>query len=48
MFSTFLFKILKETDHSKGFGVYGRDIKIDVEEIGCEGVDWIHLARGRH
>jgi len=30
---------LQDTD------VDGNNIKIDVKETGCEGVDWIHLAR---
>jgi hypothetical protein len=23
------------------------NIKIDLKEIGCEGVDWIHLAQDK-
>lgn len=38
---------LKERDD---FGALRRrlqdSIKIDLKEIGCEGVDWIHFAQG--
>jgi hypothetical protein len=25
-----------------------KDVKLDIREIGCEGVDWIHLAQDRN
>jgi hypothetical protein len=24
-------------------GIYENDTRMDLKEIGCEGVDWIHL-----
>jgi hypothetical protein len=29
-------------------GVDGDNIKLDLKEIGGEGVDWIHLAQDRY
>jgi hypothetical protein len=38
----------KENDHFEDFDVDGYDnTEVNVEEIRCEGVDWIHLAQGR-
>jgi hypothetical protein len=37
---------LKGRDHLKDLGIDGRIIKkMDVRELGWEGVDWIHLAQ---
>jgi hypothetical protein len=33
-------------DYSEDVGVGGH-IKMDLREIGLEGVDWIHLAQDR-
>jgi hypothetical protein len=43
------YKILKakseERDHAENVGIGGRsNIKTAVKEVGCEDVDWIHLA----
>jgi hypothetical protein len=38
----FYLKNLKGRDHLEG------NIKIDLKEMGCEGVDWIHLTRHRN
>jgi len=43
MYTKFWPKNLKERDHSKDLGVYGRII-IYFKDIIREGVDWIHLA----
>ena len=36
---------LKERDHLEDPGVDGR---MDLQEVGCEVIDWIDLAQGRH
>ena len=28
-------------------GVDGKKIKLDLQEVGCEGLDWIELAQDR-
>ena len=28
-------------------GIDGDNIKIDLQELGCEGMDWIELAQDR-
>jgi hypothetical protein len=43
MLAKFWFGSLKMTDHSEDLGLHGR-IKMDLKEIGREGVDWIRLA----
>jgi hypothetical protein len=39
--------LVREPDEKGTLGRYGRrwdaTVKIDVKEIGCEGVNWIHL-----
>jgi hypothetical protein len=34
--------------HSEGLGLWEDNIKIDLKEIGCEGLDWIELAQVRY
>jgi hypothetical protein len=36
MYTEFLLKILKGSDHSRDLGIDGR---INICEIGCEGID---------
>jgi hypothetical protein len=39
---------LKEGDHSRDPGMRWEDnIKMDLQEVGCGGVDWIALAQDR-
>jgi len=40
---------LRERDHWRDPNVHGRiiNIKMDLQEIGCVGMDWIELARDR-
>jgi len=39
---------LKERDDLGDLGVDGRNnIKMDIQEVGCGGVDWIELAQDR-
>jgi hypothetical protein len=40
---------LKERDHSENIDIDVKigSIKMDLMEIGWEGVDWIHLAQDR-
>jgi hypothetical protein len=43
--TSFWWKNLKERDHLKVQGVDG--LKLDLREIGWEGVVWIHLAHDK-
>jgi len=36
---------LSVRDHFKDVGVGGSIIKMDLEEVKCEAVGWIHLAQ---
>jgi hypothetical protein len=46
MHTEFLWRNLKEIEHLEVLGVNGRLIlKIDLKAIGCDGVDWIYLAK---
>ena len=38
---------LRATDHLGDKGVDGNNIKMDLQEVGCEGMDWIELAQDR-
>jgi len=38
---------LKGRDNSEELGMDGKYIRMDVGEIGWEGVDWIHVAQNR-
>jgi hypothetical protein len=39
---------LRERDHLQDPGLDGRIIiKMDLEEVGCGGMDWIELAQNR-
>ena len=38
---------LRERDHLKDPGVEGDNIKMDLQELGCGGMDWIDLAQDR-
>jgi len=36
------------TDHLEDLGADGRiNTKMDLQEVGCGGMDWIYLARDR-
>ena len=41
---------LKERDHLEDSGIDGRIInnKMNLQEVGCEGMDWIELAQDRN
>jgi hypothetical protein len=44
----FWWRRLKERDHLEGRGIdREHGIKVDLREIGWEGVEWIHLAQDR-
>jgi len=48
MHTKFWSKNLKESDHSEDLGTDWEDnIRMDLKEVGWEGVDWIHLAQKR-
>jgi len=39
---------LRERDHLEDLGVEGSIIiKMDLQEVGCGGMDWIELAQDR-
>jgi hypothetical protein len=38
---------LKERDYSDEPGADGGNIKMQHQEVGCEGMDWIDLAQDR-
>jgi hypothetical protein len=38
---------LEERDHTEGLGVWDDNFKMNLGEIGLEGVDWIYLARDK-
>jgi hypothetical protein len=38
---------MTEIDHLEDRSVDGDNIKIDVQEVGCGGMDWIKLAQER-
>jgi hypothetical protein len=39
--------MVKGRDHSEDLGIDRKIIRMDLREIGWEGVDWIHLAQDR-
>ena len=38
---------LRERDHLEDPGIDGDNIKMDLQELGCGGMDWIKLAQDR-
>jgi len=38
---------LKARNHSEDLEVDGDDIRMDLREIGWEGMNWMHLAQDR-
>jgi len=36
-----------ERDHLEDPGEWGDNIKMDLQEVGCGGMDWIDLAQDR-
>jgi hypothetical protein len=48
MYTKFWSENLKGRDHAEDLGVDGRiNIRMDLREIGWEGVDWMHLDQDR-
>jgi hypothetical protein len=39
---------LKEKTHERHWRVWEDNIKMDLQEVGCEGIDWIDLAQDRY
>jgi hypothetical protein len=38
---------LRERDHLEDLGVENDNIKMDLQEVECKGMDWIDLAQDR-
>jgi len=38
---------LKKRDPLEDLGIHGANIRMELTEIGWEGVDWIHLSQDR-
>ena len=48
MYTGFWWGILSETGHLEDPGDRWEDhIKMDLQEVGCEGMDWIDVAQDR-
>jgi hypothetical protein len=47
MHTKFLFENLKGRDHVEGLSIWEDNIRMDVREIGCEGMDWMYLTQNR-
>ena len=48
MYRGFWWGNLRERDHLEDPGVDGGDnIKMDLQEVGCGGMDWIDVAQDR-
>jgi len=45
MHTEFWSENLKGRNNSEDLGEDGKNIRMDLREIGCEIVDWIHLAQ---
>ena len=51
MYTGFWWGNLRERGHLGDPGVDGRlegNVKMDLQEVGCEGMDWIELAQHRN
>jgi hypothetical protein len=35
---------MMERDHLEDPGIWGDNIKMDLQEVGCGGMDWIEVA----
>ena len=46
-YTGFWWRNLRARDHLGDKGVDGNNIKMDLQEVGCEGMDWIELAQDR-
>jgi len=48
VYTGFWWENLKERDHLEDAGIDGRIIfKMDIQEVGCEGMNWIDVAQDR-
>ena len=49
MYTEFWWGNLGERDHLDDSDVRWKDnIKMDLQEVGCGGMDWIHVAQDRY
>jgi hypothetical protein len=47
VYTGFLWGNLRERDHLEDPGIDEDTIKLDLQEVGCGGMDWIDLAQDR-
>jgi hypothetical protein len=47
MTTIFWMENLKKRDPLEDLGIHGANIRMELTEIGWEGVDWIHLSQDR-
>jgi hypothetical protein len=47
VYTGFCWGNLRERDHLEDPDVDGGNIKMDLQEVGCGGMDWIDLAQDR-
>jgi hypothetical protein len=46
-YTGFWWEYLREGDHLEDPDVDGKKINLDLQEVGCEGLEWIELAQDR-
>jgi hypothetical protein len=47
MYTAYWWGILRERDHLEDPCIDGDNTKMDLQEVECEGMDWISVAQDR-